>query len=72
MTGSDVHREILEISEKYINGKPPITIETLAEELKTSEEKLHIHLKHLATLGLISVVDDSVMITKSGRKARLP
>ena len=72
MTASDVHRKIQEISQKYISGKPPITIENLAKELSTPEDDLRTHLKHLATLGLISFANDSVMITDSGMKARLP
>ncbi|MCD6062751.1 MAG: hypothetical protein K0R82_662 [Flavipsychrobacter sp.] len=72
MTASDVHKKVQEISQKYISGKPPITLENLAAELDTSEDDLHFHLKQLATLGLISFAGDFVTITDSGIKASLP
>ena len=72
MTASDVHRKIQEISQKYISGAPPITVENLSSELGITIMDLTSHLKSLTSLGLVVQDGDAVVLTESGKKASLP
>jgi hypothetical protein len=72
MTASDVHRKIQEISIKYISGRPPIAIASLATELNVAIDDIVPHLKDLKNLGLIYQDKNFVIITESGKQAILP
>ena len=72
MTASDVHNKIKEISINYISGRPPIAVDSLANELNITREELLPHIKQLKALGLIYQDKNCVIITESGKQATLP
>jgi len=73
-TPQKTHEKIKEISAKYISGRVPITIVSIATELGINRETVMEHVSILKTLDLVEFADktgEMIIMTESGRLATL-
>jgi Mn-dependent DtxR family transcriptional regulator len=73
-TPKQTHLKIQEISGKYISGKAPIYINSLADEMGINKDIVVEHLSILRVLNLIEYADQSnevIILTESGKMANL-
>ncbi len=68
------HQKIQEISSKYISGRVPINVHSIADELGINKDIVAEHISVLKTLDLIDYTDHSnevIILTDSGKLASL-
>ena len=73
-TTKEVHIKILEISKKYLSGHPQIHINSIAEELGITKDRLTEQITTLKNLNLIEFIDpgnDMIVLTDFGKFASL-
>ena len=71
-TPRELHKKILEISSKYISGKPPIYVSSIAEEMGVEKNILSEHIVALKALNFIEYkdpVNEIIALTDSGKYA---
>lgn len=74
VTPQKTHEKIKEISGKYLSGKVPINITSIATELGINKDTIVEHIAILKTLDLVEFVDktgEMIIMTESGRLANL-
>ena len=73
-TPRNTHLKIREISGKYISGKVPIHVNSIADELGINKDIIVEHIYILKTLELVKFTDhsnDVIILTDSGKMANL-